>query len=1088
MRQPKYGPLPDDPIQIEEEVLARWETEGTFRRSLGLRQGAPEYVFYEGPPTANGRPGVHHIIARTIKDAVARFRAMTGWHVTRIAGWDTHGLPVEIEAEKQLGISGKPDIERLGIARFNEVCRENIFTYKEDWEKLSLRIGYWLDYERPYITFAPDYVESVWWALAEIAARGLLYRGYKVLPYCSRCGTGLSSHEVAQGYRTVSEPSVYVKFHLVDDPDDARILSWTTTPWTLPGNLALAVGPDIDYVRVRVLSPDAPGKAAADAGEDRVVAFPRGAEPGEVFILARELVGEALRHPYEIVQELQGRELVGRRYRPLFPGAVQAAEAGPTWTVQAADFVTTGEGTGVVHTAVMYGEDDFQLGERLGLPMQHTVDPDGRFVERVPGGLAGLHVKDEVAEEAILSFLAAKDMLYRRQMYEHSYPHCWRCDRPLLYMARDSWYIRTTAVKDRLLAHNAAVSWHPPEMGTGRMGEWLENNVDWALSRDRYWGTPLPIWSCGEDPEHHEVIGSFARLSELCGGLPEGFDPHRPEIDDVQWSCLESGCGGTMRRVPQVVDTWFDSGSMPFAQWHYPFENREAFKEHFPAHFIAEGVDQTRGWFYSLIAISTLLFDRPAYLNVVVNELILDEAGQKMSKSKGNVVDPWDAIRRHGADAIRVYLLASSNPWIPKRWDDEAIRETNRKLFDTLRSTYRFFSLYAGLEAWDHESAKALPVAQRREMDRWLLSRLDGLVSGMRGDLEAYDLTRAARRLTAFVLDDLSNWYVRQTRDRFWATRALPDEDLGSADAFATLHETLATCALLAAPLAPFLSDWLHRELAGESAHVSDYPEPAGRRDLDLERAMEDVRRLATLGRAAREEAGIRVRQPLSVLQVVIPAGRRLSPVLETILRQELNLKRVVFPAVGDDILRLSAKPDFGRLGPRFGPRTPAVGRQIAAMGPDLVRELRAGRPVRLDVEGEVVEVEPEDVRVLEEAAGALTIQAADGYVVGLDATLTDELVAEGMARELVNRVQRLRRDSGFEVSDRIRLAVWGPDRLLRALSVHRSYVASETLAVEVREGPEAVESSDHVQAVSIEGDVARLGVTRATEAGAREG
>jgi isoleucyl-tRNA synthetase len=1070
-----YRQLPTTAIALEEEILALWEAEKTFRRSLELRKGAPEFVFYEGPPTANGRPGVHHIIARTIKDSVARFRSMTGWHVTRIAGWDTHGLPVEIEAEKQLGISGKPEIERLGIARFNAVCRENIFTYKEDWERLSLRIGYWLDYDRPYITFTPEYIESVWWALADVHEKGLLYRGYKVLPYCPRCGTGLSSHEVAQGYRMVSEPSVYIKFHLVDDPAQARVLSWTTTPWTLPGNLALAVGADVDYVRLRIREPD----SAADGGESGVP-FPRGAEPGEVLILARDLVEDTIRHPYEVVEQLKGAELVGRRYRPLFPGAVEADGNEAAWTVQAADFVTTEEGTGVVHTAVMYGEDDFRLGVEVGLPMQHTVDGNGRFVDRVPGGLAGLQVKDEVTEQAIGEYLTENDLLYRRQMYEHSYPHCWRCDSALLYMARDSWYIRTTAVKDRLLAHNAAVGWHPPEIGRGRMGEWLDNNVDWALSRDRYWGTPLPIWSCDSDDSHREVMGSLRRLAELAGPLGEDFDPHRPEIDEVSWPCTEEDCQGTMRRVPEVIDTWFDSGSMPFAQWHYPFENEESFREHFPAHFIAEGIDQTRGWFYSLLAISTLLFDEPCYLNVVVNDLILDETGQKMSKSRGNVVDPWEAVAEHGADAIRIYLLASSNPWLPKRWDDGAIRETNRKLFDTLRSTYRFFAMYARLDGWSHLEAGVSEPDSRARMDRWLLSRLDGLVAAMRADMEGYDLTRAARRVSAFVLDDLSNWYVRQTRDRFWATRPEEDDELRSPDAFATLHEALVTCSLLLAPLAPFLADWLHRQLAGASVHLAEYPEPRGRRDEPLEREMEDVRRLATLGRAAREEAGIRVRQPLSTLLAVVPSGRRVSPELESVLRQELNVKRVVFPGGGHDIVRLSAKPEFGMLGPSFGHRTPAVARAIVAMEPEMIREIQAGNSVTISVEGEEAEVDPQAVRVIEEAVGDLTVEAADGFVVGLDVTLTDDLVAEGMVRELVNRVQRLRRDSGLDVSDRIRLAVTGSQQLVEAVTTFRDYVAGETLAVELVEGGPAVDASDHVQAVEIGRDTAKLGVSLA--------
>jgi isoleucyl-tRNA synthetase len=1055
-----YRPLPESVVELEEQVLEAWELEDTFHRSLELRRDAPEFVFYEGPPTANGRPGVHHLLPRTIKDTVARYRAMTGWHVTRMAGWDTHGLPVEIEAEKMLGISGKPEIEELGIARFNQVCRENLFTYKEDWERLSRRIGYWLDYENAYVTCTPDYIESVWWALAEIHRKGLVYKGYKVLPYCPRCGTGLSSHEVAQGYRVVSEPSVYVKFRLEDDDDGASILSWTTTPWTLPGNVALAVGEDIDYLRVRLREP-----GEGEGG------FPKGASPGEELIVASALAPDVLRHPYDIVQVVPGSDLVGRRYRPLFPGAVEADGNPAAWTVLSADFVTTEDGTGVVHTAVMYGEDDFKLGTREGLPMQHTVDPDGRFVDRVPGGLAGRFVKDPDTDRAIIDGLASEDLLYRRQMYEHSYPHCWRCESPLLYMARDSWYIRTTAVQSRLLENNASLDWHPPEIGSGRMGEWLSGNVDWAVSRDRYWGTPLPIWVCDADPEHVRVVGSLSDLASLAGGLPDDFDPHRPEIDALTWPCTEEGCDGTVQRVPQVMDAWFDSGSMPFAQWHYPFENDAEFGSHFPAHFIAEGLDQTRGWFYSLLAISTLVFDAPSYRSVIVNGLVLDEEGQKMSKSRGNVLDPWETVSEFGADATRFYLLASSNPWLSKKWDGEALKETNRKLFDTLRSTYRFFAMYAELEGWDHESSGESPVESREPIDRWLLSRLDALAGSVRADFEAYDLTRAARRITSFVLDDLSNWYVRQTRDRFWATGAHAGDDApqSTADAFSTLHRALATTALVLAPISPFLTDWLHRRLTGRSAHLTEYPEPAGVRDEELERRMEHVRRLSTLGRAVREEAGVRVRQPLGSLHAV-----------EAILRQELNVKEVVFLAESDDIVRLSAKPDFGRLGPRFGPKTPRVAKAIEELDAESVRSLGVGEAVSVVVDGEVLEVLPGDARVLEEASGDLMVQAQDGYLVGLDTTITPDLEAEGLAREVVSRVQRLRRESGLDVSDRIRLGMAAESgRLADAVEAHREYIAGETLAVAVTTEAEQTAALKYTTRVEIEGESIALGFSR---------
>ena len=1062
-----YRPLPESVGLLEEEVLDRWDAEDTFHRSLAIREGAEEFVFYEGPPTANGRPGVHHILSRTIKDVVARYRAMSGRHVTRIAGWDTHGLPVELEVERRLRLSGKPDIERMGIAEFNRECRKSLFTYKEDWEKLSRRIGYWLDYKHPYITCSPEYIESVWWALSEIDRRGLLYKGYKIIPYCPRCGTGLSSHEVAQGYRVVKEPSVYVKFRLVDDPDGAAILSWTTTPWTLPGNVALAVGEDIEYARVRI--------AAPDDGSDSDAPFPRGAAPGEVLIVAADLVDQVLRHPYKRIGTVTGRELTGLRYSPLFEGAVHADSEGPAWTVLSADFVTTEDGTGVVHTAVMYGQDDFDLGAAAGLPMQHTVDTQGRFVDVVPGGLAGRFVKDPETDTAIIEDLAGRDLLYRRQMYEHSYPHCWRCQSALLYMARDSWYVQTTAVKNDLLSGNESVAWHPPEIGSGRMGEWLENNVDWAISRDRYWGTPLPIWVCEKDADHTEVIGSFARLAERAGGLAEAFDPHRPEIDEIVLACE---CGGEMRRVPEVLDAWFDSGSMPYAQWHYPFENKAAFESHFPADFIAEGVDQTRGWFYSLLALSTLLFDRSAYRAVVVNDLVLDENGQKMSKSRGNVVDPWEAIDEHGVDAIRFYLLSSSNPWLPKRWDPAALRETNRKLFDTLRSTYRFFSMYADLEGWSREGSGPIDKAALLPIDRWLLSRLDTLTGEVRDDLEAYNLTRAARCLSEFVLDDLSNWYVRQTRDRFWATRPGDAEDLRTGDAFAVLHEALQRCALLLAPFAPFLSDWIFNELTGASVHIADFPWPSGWTDATLEREMDDVRRLSALGRAAREEAGIRVRQPLRELKAVLPDGRRVSGLLLEILRQELNVKQVVFPGEDDALVHVSAKADFGQLGPVFGKRTPEVAKAIGALEPEAVRALRRGESVAVELESGPEQVEPEHVRILEEARGELTVQAEDGFMAAVDGRLDDELISEGIARELVNRVQRLRRDSGLNISDRIMLTVAGARSIEEAALKHSKYIESETLALRLEAGVVGSETdATWDQTVDVDGVEATIGI-----------
>ncbi|MFW6084443.1 MAG: isoleucine--tRNA ligase [Gemmatimonadota bacterium] len=1060
-----YRSLPDSIGALEEEVLETWEREDTFDRSQRARERSPEFVFYEGPPTANGRPGVHHVMSRTLKDTVVRFAAMTGHHVTRKAGWDTHGLPVELEVERLLDLSGKPDIEELGIGEFNRVCRENLFTYKEEWERLSRRIGYWLDYDDPYVTCEPEYVESVWWALSEIERKGLLYLGYKVLPYCPRCGTGLSSHEVAQGYAERSDPSITVRFPIVGD-ERRSLLVWTTTPWTLVSNVAVAFGPDLSYVEVE--------------------------EDGERFVLARSRVEHYFGEDANVAREVAGEELDGLEYeRPLrLDPSYQAA----TGRVRPAEFVSDEDGTGLVHTAPAFGADDFEFGRTHDLPVVRPVDDAGRFLEEVES-VGGLRVKE--ADAPLQELLDERGLMFRRETFRHSYPHCWRCDTPLIYMARDSWYVRTTDVKSAMIEENASVHWHPPEIGSGRMGEWLEGNIDWAISRDRYWGTPLPIWTC-DRCDTRTVVGSFAELERLAGALPRGdgeaFDPHRPEIDEPSWACGEAGCEGTMTRVPQVLDAWFDSGSMPFAQWHYPFENADRFETHFPADAIAEGVDQTRGWFYSLLALSTILFGRSAYRNVLVNDLILDDEGRKMSKSRGNAVDPWETIDEHGVDALRFYLLASSNPWLPKRWDGDALHETNRKTFDTLRSTYRFFAMYANLEGWTHENGTggigaARPPAERPLVDRWLLDRSEIVAAQVRGDLERYDLTRAARAISRFVQDDVSNWYVRLTRDRFWATRGGAGGARDTADAFATLRHVLVTVCRMLAPVSPFLSDWMHRELTGESVHLADFPTGAAggdggprRVDGELQRGMEDVRRLVTLGRAAREEAGIRVRQPLGRLEAVLPEGRRLDEALLELLRAELNVRSVVFPAGDADIIRLSAKPDFGALGPRFGADTPAVARAIEALDGGAVRRLRRGETIAVALEGRTVEVRPDAVKVLEEAAGDLVVQAEDGWLVALDATLDEELLAEGRARELVNRIQRVRRDAGLAVDDRIRLAVSGPGEIERALREHEAYVGSETLAVSIAAGPDALEGLEVVRTVEIDGEQIEIGLEAIVE------
>ncbi|HSJ29815.1 MAG TPA: isoleucine--tRNA ligase [Longimicrobiales bacterium] len=1039
-----YPQYPAGVIELEEQVLARWREEDLFRRTLEQTQEGREFVFFEGPPTANGRPGIHHVLSRTIKDVVCRYQTMRGRHVTRIAGWDTHGLPVEIEAERRLGISGKRQIEEVGVARFNEVCRESVFTYKEDWERLSERIGYWLDYSRPYVTFEPRYIESVWWILKQLDERGLIYRGHKSVPYCPRCGTALSSHEVAQGYEDVADPSIYFTAPLLDEPSRA-FLVWTTTPWTLPSNVALALHPEVDYVEVTT-------------GGERT------------YILAASRVAALFGEDARVVRHLTARELEGVRYGRPFDLIDEGPDAGNAFRIVLEDFVTADDGTGIVHLAPAFGADDYAAGQRHGLPMYRPVDDAGRFREGIPQ-VGGLFVKD--ADPVLVEDLRARDGVFRYSLETHSYPHCWRCRSPLLYMARDSWYIRTTEVKERMLANNAQVSWHPPEIGTGRFGEWLEGNIDWAISRERYWGTPLPIWVCDADPAHVRMFGSFEELRSLAGDLPDPFDPHKPFIDEITFACE---CGGTMRRTPEVVDVWFDSGAMPYAQWHYPFENRDEFRKHFPADFICEGVDQTRGWFYSLMAISTMLDEGPAYRNVVVNDLVLDADGQKMSKSRGNVVDPWDAIDTFGVDAIRWYFLTASVPWIPKRFDPAALGDAARRSFDTLANTYRFFTLYANLEAWSPTDNDPAP-EQRGVMDRWILSRLASLVHATGADLDGYELTHAGRAIGDFIVDDLSNWYVRRSRDRFWGSGDAAD----TRAAFRTLYDVLEVLSRLLAPFTPFVADWLHRALTGgRSVHLAGFPEP-GTRDTRLEEGMRVTRVLARLGRAAREEVRIRVRQPLGTLQAVVPDETLMTAELLEVLRDELNVKRVQFLQAAGDLVSLRAQPNFRQIGKRFGSSTQEAAQRIRELDAGMLRAYSRGDEVMVEVAGGRHTLEPGDLEVIEESAGDLVVASDEGCTIALDPAIDDALRREGMARELVNRVQRLRKDSGLAVSDRIELGVFAGADVLEALDEYGDYVARETLAVSIARG-DATDGAwrDDVQEIDLDGVTARVGVRRA--------
>jgi isoleucyl-tRNA synthetase len=1034
MRYPQY---PNSPIALEDEILDRWRKEKLFERTLAATSGGDEFVFYEGPPTANGKPGIHHVISRMLKDLGARYQTMLGKHVTRIAGWDTHGLPVEIEAEKKLGISGKRQIEEIGVARFNEVCRESVFTYKEDWERFSERIGYWLDYSNPYITFSTPYIESVWNILKRLNDQKLIYRGYKSVPYCPRCGTALSSHEVAQGYEDVRDPSIYFLAPWLND--ERAFLVWTTTPWTLPSNTALAIHPDLTYAEVE--------------------------HEGRRLVLAEARVPAVFGDDAKIVQRYSAGELVGQRYvRPFDIVSVPVNEN--AWRVYAEEFVTADDGTGIVHLAPAFGADDYAAGQRHGLPLLRPIDDAARFTESV-GLVAGLFVKD--ADEVLASDLSKRGLVFRYTHELHSYPHCWRCSSPLIYMARDSWYIRTTARKQEMIANNNQISWHPPETGSGRFGEWLEGNVDWALSRERYWGTPLPAWVCSSENTHIDFIGSLAELQDKYGALPDNFDPHKPYIDELTWQC--SKCDGTMRRTPEVIDVWFDSGAMPYAQWHYPFDNQDQFRRHFPADFICEAVDQTRGWFYSLLAISTMLGDGPSYRHVLVNDMILDKEGQKMSKSKGNVVNPWDAIASFGADAIRWYLLTVSQPWVPKRFDPDALSESAHRTFDTLANTYKFFALYANLENWA-PSASDPAVDERSILDRWIVNRTSELIASVRADLEAYEGTRAGRAIGDFIVDDLSNWYVRRSRDRFWGST----DDADARAAFRTLHDTLLAVARLLAPMTPFHPDWLHRALTDESVHLARYPEP-GTRDGKLLAGMEAVRVLSRLGRAARTRISVRVRQPLRTLYAVVPRGAQLSEALLDVVRDELNVKEVRFLQAAEELVTFSATPNFRVLGKRFGSRTQQAAQTIRELETGALQAFRAGIELTIVVDGESFALSAEEVDVREHARGELVVESDAGFTVALDPTIDDELRLEGIARELVNRIQRLRRDSGLAVSDRIRLGIFGGPELLLAVANHGTYVSAETLAVELVTGTDIPIGTSFtvVQDVELDGTPARI-------------
>jgi isoleucyl-tRNA synthetase len=1043
---------------MEQELLRCWKSERLFEQTLASTRNGPPFVFFEGPPTANGKPGIHHVFARTIKDLICRFQAMQGKSVTRIAGWDTHGLPVEIEVEKQLQLNGKKAIEAFGVEKFNRLCRESVFTYKADWEALSNRIGYWLDYEHAYITYTKEYIESVWWLLRRLFDRNLLYRGHRVLPYCPRCGTVLSSHELALGYEKVLDRSLYVAFPLTDG-SGRELVVWTTTPWTLPSNVAVAVHADLQYGVYR--SPARPTRAF-------VMAVAREAKLRE--ILGEDLVREAV---------LPGSALAGLRYaRPL--DVVPLPPAKEHSVVITGSFVTAEEGSGIVHLAPAFGADDYAAGLTHNLALLRPVAADGTFQGTTWPDIEGRLVTADETNEIIVRRLKADGRWLKTEQYQHDYPFCWRCSSKLIYYARDSWFVRTSAVRDRMLEMNRAVNWQPPEVGAGRFGQWLENNVDWALSRDRYWGTPLPVWVCHDHASHVQVIGSYAELAERWGKpLAANFDPHKPYIDGYSWSC---SCGGTMRRVPEVIDAWFDSGSMPYAQWHYPFEHEAEFKAHFPADYICEGVDQTRGWFYSLLAIAASAFDSPAYRNVIVNELVLDAEGQKMSKTRGNVVNPWDMFAEFGADTVRLYLLVSSQVWLPKRFDRRQIPQVTGDFFRALRATYDFFRLYAG------PMDQAPPRAGRPEADRWILARLEATVQAVTRAWSGYEPTAGVRAIMDFVVDDLSNWYVRISRSRFWA----PDREADAA-ATATLWECLVVVSRLLAPAAPFASDWLHRSLAGTSVHLGNWPHPrvgadvlgrgkpvSAAEDAQLTMAMDAIRRLASLARAAREAKRLKVRQPLGRMQVAVPAGVR-GPLFErllSILQVEVNVKSITVAESDTALVRLRGKANFRSLGKRFGKDTPLVAERVGRLSPGELRTLENGGSVTVRENGMEIAYFAEDVVVEREVSTSWLVESDGPYVAALDPVINAELAAEGLVRELVSQVQRLRKEAGYAVADRIEVAIDGPAIILDAARAHQDFIRTETLARRLELGRE-IGSTDLRQAVELDGKTATLSVRR---------
>ncbi len=1011
--------LSDKPVaETQGEQVKRWNEIDLLDVCVKAREGSPSFVFYEGPPTANGKPGIHHVMARTLKDSINRYKTMRGYQVKRKGGWDTHGLPVEIEVEKELGMTGKQDIEAYGIAAFNEKCRESVFKYTGMWKDMSEKMAYLADMDDPYITYKNEYIETGWWIINKFFEGGLVYEGHKVLPYCARCGTGLASHEVAQGYKEVPVLTLTCKFKR-KDRENEYFLAWTTTPWTLVSNVLLTVGPDIDYVAAKMLEGD---------------------DEGNILYVAENLADSVLGEgKYEIVDEMKGKDLEYAEYEQLLPFVQPKGKA---FFVTVADYVSTEDGTGIVHTAPAFGEDDYNTGARYGVDVINPVDERGRFIGTP---WEGRFVMEEGLDIDILKMLAAEGKIFKKQKFEHNYPHCWRCGTPLLYYAKPSWYIAMSKLKDELVANNNTVNWYPSFVGERRFGNWLEEVKDWAISRTRYWGTPIPIWRC--ECGHLECIGSRKELSEKAIEKvdPETVELHRPYVDDIHITCPE--CGKVMQRVPEVMDCWFDSGAMPYAQWHYPFENANRFDEElFPADFICEGIDQTRGWFYSLMAISTYIKGRAPYRNVLVNDLILDKNGKKMSKSRGNTVSPFEMLDKYGADALRWYLVSTSPAWNPTKFDEDGVKEVISKFFGTLKNIYNFFVLYSNLDDLDPEKLD-VPYDKRPELDRWILSRYNKVIKEATESLDAYDHMKMSRAVNDFVVEDLSNWYIRRARRRFYADGM--DDDKKSV--YATTYEILVGVAELIAPIAPFISDEMYIKLTGKTTvHTAFYPEyDESLIDEKAEERMGLVKTLVNLGRGTREKERLKVRQPLAEL-IVDGKYEDIISDLVPLLKEELNVKEVVFEKDLDKFMNFSVKPDFKAAGPVLGKNIKEFGQKLAAAdAKELISKVEAGE-LKLELGGETVDIPREFLDVRISAKEGFVVGMENNYFTILDTTLTPQLIEEGYVREIISKVQQLRKQSGFEMMDRIVISVDADDEIAAAIEGDKEHIMAETLANDI--------------------------------------